>query len=123
MRRWICKRLRPGIDYSPIRCAGWGSTVQKRARSSICCRRNSALAERIVPDLPYIMAEVVYACRYEMVVALEDVLVRRLHINFEDWGHGVEVAPAVAGRMARELGWDEAEAARQVADYRRSGKF
>ena len=46
---------------------------------------------------------------------LDDVLDRRLHLNFEDWSRGTEAAPAVAARMARELGWDDAETARQVA--------
>jgi glycerol-3-phosphate dehydrogenase len=77
-----------------------------------------ALAARVVPDLPYIMAEVVYACRYEMALTLDDVLDRRLRVDFEAWDHGSVAAPAVAGLMARELGWDAAETARQVAEYR-----
>src|SRR5436305_1666501 len=50
------------------------------------------LAARIVPDLPYLMAEVVFACRYQMAINLDDVLARRLHINFEDWSRGVDCA-------------------------------
>jgi len=80
-------------------------------------RDNSALAMRIVPDLPYIMAEVVFACRYEMAITLADVLERRLHLNFEDWARGVGTAPAVARVMARELGWDAAHTAQQVEAY------
>jgi glycerol-3-phosphate dehydrogenase len=79
---------------------------------------DAGLAARLVPDLPYIMAEVVYACRYEMALDLPDVLERRLHLNFEDWARGRGAAPAVAARMARELGWDAAETARQVESYR-----
>jgi glycerol-3-phosphate dehydrogenase len=77
-----------------------------------------ALSARVVPDLPYIMAEVVYACRYEMALTLDDVLDRRLRVNFEAWDHGSAAAPAVAALMARELGWDAAETARQVDEYR-----
>ncbi len=76
------------------------------------------LAARIVDDLPYIMAEVVYACRYRMAMQLGDVLERRLHLNFEDWDRGLTAAPAVAAFMARELGWDQAETARQIGLYR-----
>jgi glycerol-3-phosphate dehydrogenase len=79
---------------------------------------DAGLAARVVPDLPYIMAEVVYACRHEMVIRLEDVLVRRLHVNIEDRARGAGIAPAVAARMAPELGWDAAETERQVAAYR-----
>jgi glycerol-3-phosphate dehydrogenase len=76
-----------------------------------------SLARRVVADLPYIMAEVVFACRYEMAIQLDDVLVRRLHVNFEDWDHGLVAAPGVANVMARELGWDAGQAADQVARY------
>ena len=80
-------------------------------------QEDPALARRVVPDLPYIMAEVVYACRHEMAIQLDDVLVRRLHVNFEDWKHGLEVAPAVADAMARELGWNAEQTAQQVVRY------
>jgi glycerol-3-phosphate dehydrogenase len=80
-------------------------------------REDRALAERIVPDLPYIMAEVVYACRYEMAATLDDVLQRRTHVAIEDREHGTGAAGRVAEVMARELGWDEAGVARQIADY------
>ncbi len=79
--------------------------------------QNPALNARIVPDLPYIMAEVVFACRYEMAINLDDVLARRLHINFEDWKRGSDAAPAVAQVMAQELNWDAAEIERQVVRY------
>ena len=85
-----------------------------------CCAENALRAQLIVPDLPYTFAEVVYACRYEMALMLDDMIVRRLHLNFEDWSRGVEPAPAIAKVMAQELGWSEAEAAEQVARYQHS---
>ena len=77
-----------------------------------------SLAERVTPELPYVMAEVVFACRYEMALQLADVLERRLHLNFEDRSRGVDAAPAVARLMAKELHWNEAEVEQQVAGYR-----
>ncbi len=77
-----------------------------------------AFAQRIVSDLPYIYAEVVYACRYEMAMTIDDVLARRTRVIIEDWAQGVKAAPAVARVMAAELGWDEAEQGRQVEQYR-----
>jgi glycerol-3-phosphate dehydrogenase len=82
------------------------------------CADDPSLAQRIVPDLPYVMAEVAYACRHEMAMTLDDVLARRLHLSFEDWSRGVEPAPDVARVMARELGWAAGEAEAQVARYR-----
>lgn len=81
-------------------------------------RTEPPLAARILPELPYIMAEVVYACRYEMALDVADVLERRLRISFEDREHGVGVAHDVAHVMAVELGWDDAEVSCQISRYR-----
>jgi len=82
--------------------------------------KDRSLAARIVDDLPYIMAQVVYSCRREMAMTLADVIERRLYINFEDWDRGYGAAPAVAEVMAAELGWDTGEKDRQVEEYRQS---
>lgn len=81
---------------------------------------DAGLSSRILPELPYIMAEVVFSCRFTMAVTLADVLMRRLHVSTEDWDHGLGIAPQVAECMAGELGWDETECRRQVEDYHRS---
>ena len=75
------------------------------------------LAELLVPGLPYLKAEVVHAVRHEMALALEDVLGRRTHILDQMRDNGLEVAPEVAELMGAELGWADAERARQVAHY------
>ena len=83
-------------------------------------KADPALTHPIIPDLPYVMAEVAYACTHEMAMTLDDVLARRLHLGIEDWSHGADAAPAVAQVMARELGWSAAEAAARVETYRAS---
>ena len=75
------------------------------------------LTHPIVPDLPYVLAEVAYACRSEMAMTLDDVLTRRLHLNFEDWSQGTQPAPQVANVMSRELGWSASEIEAQVMRY------
>ncbi len=75
------------------------------------------LGSRLVDDLPYIAAEVVYACRAELALTLEDVLARRTHIAIEERSRGTTIAPHVATLMAQELGWPEAEQQRQLAEY------
>ncbi len=77
-----------------------------------------SLRERLVPDLPYLYAEVVYACRAEMAMTLEDVLARRTRIILEDGARGVGVAPKVAALMARELDWSGDQTNAQVERYR-----
>src|SRR5713101_4586011 len=79
---------------------------------------DESLRERLVPDLPYLRAEVVYACRAEMAMTLEDVLARRTRIILEDAERGAGVAPEVAALMARELGWSSEDTHAQVEQYR-----
>jgi len=78
---------------------------------------NPALGKRFAPELPYLMAEPLYAVQHEMALTLCDVLIRRTHIIYEAWNGGLERSRAVAGLMAPCLSWDEAEIERQVADY------
>jgi glycerol-3-phosphate dehydrogenase len=85
--------------------------------------QDTSLGARLLPDLPYICAEVIYVCREEMAITLEDVLQRRTHIALEDRLRGTGIAADVAGLMARELGWDAQEQARQVESYLASARL
>ncbi len=77
------------------------------------------LGERILPDLPYLRAELVFACRYEMALTLDDVLARRTRIELEDAQRGAGVAQEVAERLATELGWSPEHVASEVQEYAR----
>jgi len=74
---------------------------------------------RLVPDLPYILAEVPYTIEHEMALTLKDVLTRRMKVIHEAGDQGAGCAPLVAKTMARYLGWSEAEVGQQVEDYGR----
>ncbi len=78
---------------------------------------DKSLRERLVPDLPYLRAEAVYACRAEMAMTLEDVLARRTRIILEDAARGVGIASDVAALIARELGWSSDQMRAQVEQY------
>ena len=80
--------------------------------------RDPTLGEPLVPGTDYVRAEAVYAARYEMARTLADVLARRTRALLQARAASAEVAPAVAGLVAGELGWDAAEAQRQVDVYR-----
>jgi glycerol-3-phosphate dehydrogenase len=77
-----------------------------------------ALGERLVPTLPYLRAEAVYAVREEMATTLDDVLLRRTRAHLFDRPATSAAAPAVAELLAGELGWSAEETAEQVAAYR-----
>ena len=76
-----------------------------------------ALGQPLVPGLPYLRAEAVHAARHEMATTLEDVLTRRTRAHLFDRPATLAAAPDVAALLAVELGWDEAETARQLAAY------
>jgi glycerol-3-phosphate dehydrogenase len=62
---------------------------------------------RLLSDkLPYTHAEIVWICRNEMPVCLEDVLARRTRALLLDARESLRIAPEVAGIMAGELGHD-----------------
>jgi glycerol-3-phosphate dehydrogenase len=65
----------------------------------------------------YLKAEVVYSAREEGAMHLEDVLVRRTHINIEVQDRGVEAAPVVADLMAKELGWSDEQRQTELDAY------
>jgi glycerol-3-phosphate dehydrogenase len=83
-------------------------------------RENPDLAGLLVPDLPYIRAEIIFACRHEMALTLTDVLARRTRITLEDRDRGTTIAPAVAAIMAAELGWSEDRVRGEVENYRQA---
>ncbi|MDR3707973.1 MAG: glycerol-3-phosphate dehydrogenase/oxidase [Capsulimonadaceae bacterium] len=74
-------------------------------------------AAKIVDDLPYVVAEVAYACRYEQALVLEDVLERRIRIALERCDHGIAVASKVAALMAAELGWSDARVKAEIGSF------
>ena len=75
------------------------------------------LAEPLVPRLPYLRAEAVYAARHEMATTLVDVLTRRTRIHLLDREATLGAAPGVADLLSVELGWDDTERRRQLAAY------
>lgn len=80
---------------------------------------NPELGERIVPELPYVMAEALYAVQHEMAMTLTDVLIRRTHVLCEVRDGGRERAKAVAALLAPRLGWTAADVERELAEYDR----
>ena len=98
------------------RLAQYGSESRKLLE---WCLQDASLARQLASDLPYTFVEVRYACRHEMAVHLEDVMIRRLHVNFEDRSRGFASMQKIAELMAAELGWSPAETQMQIDRYRR----
>lgn len=73
------------------------------------------LLRRLAPETNVIGAQVVHAVRHEMALHLEDVVFRRTGLG--TLGHpGVPAITQAAELMRRELGWDETQHAREIAE-------
>ncbi len=75
------------------------------------------LAERIVPEYPYIRAEVVYSAHEEMTMTIRDFLARRVRLEFIDWAAASAAAPAVGRLLGAALDWDAAEQEANTVAY------
>jgi glycerol-3-phosphate dehydrogenase len=80
-------------------------------------RQSPELAMQLHPDLPYIAAEIVWAAREEMALTVEDVLARRTRALFLNAHAAMEMAPAVAELLTKELGKDQAWMDAQLKDF------
>ena len=129
------RRARPAAAPSGCRCSAPTATASRRPGTpdahlagrygtlagevEALVAADPSLGEPLVAGLPYLRAEAVYAARHEMATHAR----RRA-----DPAHpGPPVRPRRHPRRGRrrspscsagELGWDDAETARQVADYR-----
>ena len=76
-----------------------------------------ALAERVDPTRPYVLAELAYAVREELAVTLGDLLIRRTPLAFETRDHGRGAARRVAAAVAGWLGWSPVEMRAAVSEF------
>jgi len=75
------------------------------------------LGEQLHPGLPYTPIEVIWSARYEMARTVEDILARRQRALFLDARAAIEMAPAVAKILAKELGRDKEWQELQVREF------
>ncbi len=78
---------------------------------------DQALAARLVPGRPEIMAQVDFAVEEELAETVRDVLIRRTQLFFRDHDQGLGASEAVAVRMAGLLSWSEDRTTREVLAY------
>jgi glycerol-3-phosphate dehydrogenase len=129
----VVRRLRRGARRSPTKrlplrgAEGWESVndehLARRYGSEArvvqaMIAADPSLGSPLVPGLPYVRAEAVYAARYEMATTLDDVLSRRTRARLLARDASAEAAESVARLIAPELGWSSDDVAREVASYR-----
>ena len=90
----------------------------KRVGEIFChIENNRRLAERILPALPFIHADLLFCARHEMAVHLDDLLRRRMPLlilaQMDD-----STLRRIAEMVATAMGWDEAAINREIETCR-----
>jgi len=80
-------------------------------------RTNPDLAQAVIPGSAQIQAEVVYGVREELAANIEDVISRRIGLQYYSWRDAIKAAPAVGSLMAQELQWTSAQEHEAVTHY------
>lgn len=107
------------LGLSPSTISHLGESYGSLASSLLSLIVSDAtLGTRLIEDLPYLRAEVVYACRHEMAMTLDDVLARRTSIILEDRDRGAGIVDEVAALMAQELNWSPEQQKTMIEAYR-----
>jgi glycerol-3-phosphate dehydrogenase len=75
------------------------------------------LLDPLVPGLPYLGAEALWAVRNEMAGTVSDVLDRRTQSSYRDARAAAGAADAVAALIGPELGWAPGQASVEAASY------
>jgi glycerol-3-phosphate dehydrogenase len=78
---------------------------------------NPALGIPIDHRLPYCKAELIWICRNEMPLNIEDILARRTRALFLNAKASSEMADEVASLMASEFGFDTKWKENQIESY------
>ena len=80
-------------------------------------REEPELLQQVAAGAAAISAEIVYCIRNEMAVSIEDVLARRLGLQFYSWQAAISAAPTTGKYLARELEWGPSQLNAAVSAY------
>ena len=80
-------------------------------------RQHPELRLPIVGGAAPIRAEAIYCSRMEMACTIEDVLARRIGLQFYSLDMAIAAAPVVASLLAQEQGWSKQQETNAANDY------
>jgi len=121
-RKCITKSL--SIDSAPGQSVSGSFKIYGKGAIEIekIMAGNPETARKISDNLPYTKAEIIWICRNEIPVTLDDMLARRTRSLILDARAAEECAPAVAEIMAAELGYGMEWVEKEVEKFRRLAK-
>lgn len=116
-RELAARAAKMGLDEPIVAHLGRSYGVEAKRLLDIV-EEDTTLGQRLVEDLPYIRAEVIYACRYEMAMIPYDVLARRTSISLLERRGGLGVVDDVVALMTKEHHWTAEQQQEMSAAYR-----
>lgn len=102
---------RPRMDHLLHR---YGSLLQELTD---LCDERPELARPLRHAPAYLGAEVVYAASHEGALHLDDVLMHRTRLNYEQADRGTDALEEIADLVAPVLGWDDATRRQEIEAY------
>ncbi len=110
----ICDRYGLAAEQVQHLLGRYGSDI----RALLCLvDEDASMKQPLVSAPAYLRAEVVFGVLYEGALHLEDVLIRRIRLNYETRDRGASAVDEVAQLMAPLLGWDQERLAGEKASY------
>ena len=79
-------------------------------------KKDTQLAKPIVEGFAPIRAEIVHSA-FEMAVTIEDVLARRMGLEFFSWRASIDAAPVVGSILGKQLGWSHEQTESAIRKY------
>jgi len=77
----------------------------------------AAASHEIIPNTPYLWAELQQAAHAEGVVHLDNLLLRRVRLGLLAPNGGLDLLPRIRTIVQPELGWDDARWEKEARDY------
>jgi glycerol-3-phosphate dehydrogenase len=101
----------PGDAHLYSRYGSYASDLKKMIE------QDPTLGQELVPGLPYLRCEAIYAVTHEMAVTVDDVLTRRTRARLLDRRACVAAVRDVATLIGPHLGWDDTTRDASVAQF------
>lgn len=114
-----------GNDATILQPLSFEDQIWERLLSYYGCQTSEVLEldnnkeERLHVAQPYLKAEVIFACRYEMAETIRDFMARRIRWEILDWQSCFESIEKVGEIMAEELDWSQQRKEAEIEGYKK----
>jgi len=113
--RQLMEEHKLDVDTATHLCGVYGTRAHLLAAR---ISEEPALGERLDRELPYVWAEIEFAARHDLARTVEDVLSRRVPLLLVSRDQGLGVCERVADILGGLLGWQPAQRAQMLDEFR-----